>query len=353
MEQSGIPRDVDDGGIDLIIVHRVGGLGAADEAAGPEPDHRIADRAGLAGARHVHDLGHGGAVVVVHQDVRPAADRIAVLVANALGAVQRGAVAQDPKPAVLGIRHPADAEEAAHRDGAVLVHIGVIDGEDHRDGGGERQGGAPEQHGHRQEGADDPVEPGFLVIRMKSIERDQDQHRHGERAERDIAALPAARQRKAGPAERRQHDQDRIFRDPVEHMGRDQAGRDAADHPAGRHPEIEDGEMACGRPPARELAVADQRVDEEYPAMQTDDPDDVLDRIEDQDRDQSEDEERLQRDREPVRDERRAAGTRSRRSGDRARAAAPRAAARRPRRSRYGPSPRSGDRPERPRARTR
>ena len=72
---------------------------------------------------------------------------------------------------------------------------------------------------HRQERADDPVEPGLLEFRMKLLEGDHDQHGHGERAEHELAALPVWRQRQPGPAQRRQHDQDRIFRDPVEHKG--------------------------------------------------------------------------------------------------------------------------------------
>ena len=79
MEQPGVAGDVNDGGIDLVIVHRIGRPGAAGEAAGAEPDHRVADRAGVAGAHRIHHLRHGGAVVIIHQDVGPAADRIAVL----------------------------------------------------------------------------------------------------------------------------------------------------------------------------------------------------------------------------------------------------------------------------------
>ena len=172
---------------------------------------------------------------------------------------------------------------------------------------------------------------------------------------------PVARQRQPGPAQRRQHDQDRIFRDPVERQRRDETGGDAADGAAGRHPEIEDGEMAGRRPPPRQLAVADQRVDEEHRAMQPDDADDDLDgieiaeaeeredpdRIEDQHADQRQDEERLQARPRAGAGSAAGAGTRSRRSRDRARAAAPTGAAPPPRRSRCGRSPRSAIRPAR------
>jgi len=112
------------------------------------------------------------------------------------------------------------------------------------------------------------------------------------------------RQREARPTERRQHDQDRIFGDPVEQIGSEEAGRDAADRAAGRHPYVEDGEVARCRPSACELAMADERVDEEDRAMDANDPDDGLDRIEDHHRDKHEDKERLQSGGEPVRDER-------------------------------------------------
>ena len=44
MEQSGIPRDVDDGGIDLVIMHGVGGLGAAREEDVTSPTFTLVHR---------------------------------------------------------------------------------------------------------------------------------------------------------------------------------------------------------------------------------------------------------------------------------------------------------------------
>jgi hypothetical protein len=67
-----------------------------------KPDHGIADRLRCAARAASKDLRHRRAVVVVHDRLGTAAERLAVVVADALAAVQRGAVRQQAEPAVIG-----------------------------------------------------------------------------------------------------------------------------------------------------------------------------------------------------------------------------------------------------------
>ena len=106
------------------------------------------------------------------------------------------------------------------------------------------------------------------------------------------------------PAQHRKRQQDRILRHPVEHERRDQPRRDAADHAAGRHPEVEAGEVARRRAPSRQFAMAHQRADEEHHEMDRDQPDDGLERLEHDHGDEADDEQRLDIDDEPMRNDR-------------------------------------------------
>jgi len=230
----------------------------------------------------VEGLRDGGAVPVIHQQFRRLGGLRAVEFANALAAVQRGPVLQQPELAIRGFRHFGDAEEAAHRHGARLLDDVVVGEKDERDHRGQGQGCTPEQHACDQEGAEGPVKD-----RLRQHDRiehgdDQDQRRGREPAEQQDAPTASARQREAGPAQERKRQQDRILRHPIEHVGRDQPRRDAADHAAGGHPEVEAGEISRRRTRARQLAMAHQRVDEEHHEMNREQPEDRLERIEDQ-----------------------------------------------------------------------
>ena len=169
---------------------------------------------------------------------------------------------------------------------------------------GQGQGCAPEQHACDQEGAEGPVED--RLRQHDRIERgdDQNERRGREPAEQQDAPTPCARQREAGPAQERKRQQDRILRHPIEDVGRDQPRRDAADHAAGGHPEVEAGEISRRRARARQFAMAHQRVDEEHHEMNRDQPEDGLERIEDEHGDEADDEDRLHGDDQPVRNDR-------------------------------------------------
>ena len=185
------------------------------------------------------------------------------------------------------------------------------------------RGDAQEQGRRRHDGAE-------LIV-----PEDRDQHRQCGKPVAHGALALGHRQRHQPARQHRQRDQDRILHHPVEGVRSGEAGKDASDHAAERHPHVERGEVARGRPPPRQLAVAHQGADEEHDEMNGDDGEDIVERAE-QRRDQQ------NKRRRPVAPARPAnggspagAGTRSRRSGDRARAERPRAAAPRLRRSRY------------------
>ena len=86
-------------------------------------------------------------------------------------------------------------------------------------------------------------------------------------------------------------------------MRRNQSGRNTADHAACGDVKVERGEISGRRPRSRKFAMAHQCVDEEHGEMHGDDPDDRLERIEDDHGNECHNERRLQRDREPVRND--------------------------------------------------
>ncbi len=158
--------------------------------------------------------------------------------------------------------------------------------------------------GQDQQAAEHEIVGLEIDVLLELPEQDQADHREEDRSEHDDLLPGRLRPGQARTAQHRQRDQDRILRDPVEHVGRDEAGCNAADHAAERHPHVERRQIARGRPSACELAVAHQREDEEHRKVDRHHADDQPDRLVNDDRDQREDEDRLNLDHQPMRNDR-------------------------------------------------
>ena len=218
-EQGGIARDADDVGVDLVIGHGVARLRAAGQRAGAEPDHGHVDRpaafllapprspARCPRRRRIRtSFGTAGQQLAVRSRMRWAP--CAVVPCQSVR----------KRPSVP--RHVEHAEEIAHPKCA-----GAVVGTDWARSSiatmaANGSGVAPEQQGQARAGSRASRRRSrFRPARMSnspspiSSERD-------DRAE--TAAHTAARvfrQREARPAQQRQHDQDRIFDDPLNTCG--------------------------------------------------------------------------------------------------------------------------------------
>jgi hypothetical protein len=194
-------------------------------------------------------------------------------IADALAAVQRGAVREQAEAAVVGFGDLCHAEETAHAVHAVDLDDVVV-GEQHEgDDGGERQRIAPEQRRHHQQRGHHPGEDVIVDRDAVFAEGHDRQRRDHDGAEEDRLFEALLRQGEPRPAQYRERDQNWVFGDPVEQIGRRQPGGDASDHAARRHPHVERGEVARRRPPARQLAMAHQRAHEEDRDVDRDLPD--------------------------------------------------------------------------------
>ena len=117
-------------------------------------------------------------------------------------------------------------------------------------------------------------------------EPDVDQDMLGQRQDRDRQRGPGPAQELAGGAAERAGQreqpcdhQDRILVSRVEQVRREQAGKDPAEHAAERCPEIEFGQARRLRTAPIDLAVAEQRQDEQHQQVDADrqDPEFVVD----------------------------------------------------------------------------
>ena len=207
--------------------------------------------------------------MIISNRLGPPGHRRAIVVLEFLGAVNRGAVHQHVVLAVRRHHDLVNAEETAHGfDAAVVGRIGPDQHQRHHD----RRENLPAigVQSERQQGREhadstdhpDPVfvKPGHhLALRISG--RDQYDRERGEK--RPVPAAPTQQSLAAAgrAAQRRQRQQDRVFRDPRKRKGRDQAREQAADHAAERQRDIKAGEIFRRRASARQLAVARHRND--------------------------------------------------------------------------------------------
>jgi len=120
-----IARHLLHAGVDLVEGEIVARLREAREGAGAEPDHRDLDRAADTLARRLDGLAHRRIVVIVGDHRRSAGDRLAIVVAQPFGAMDRGAVQEHAELAVGRLVDLVHAEEAAH--GLARFAVGPVD----------------------------------------------------------------------------------------------------------------------------------------------------------------------------------------------------------------------------------
>ena len=233
-------------------------LPMAGQAAGAEPDHRDIVRACPARARAAAiAFGDRPAEIVIGQRLGPAADRRAVGLAHALGAMDGGAVI----PAAGACRSTVSTTRCTPKKLRVgldqlqtrLPQAGDDEGQRPRaprsapDRAAAAASGRPARPA-RSAAAARPAAAAGSRRRHRACAAQQRRPRAPARCARGIArTLPASA---PGSASSAADDQDRILVGAVEQMRREQAGEDAAEHAAERGPQIELGQQRGRRPPA-------------------------------------------------------------------------------------------------------
>ena len=223
----------------------------------------------------VDGLGQRPAEIVIGLWRGKARDRRIVVIAQSLGAVNRGAVKQQAGPAIINLRDLVDAEETAC--------------------GLDRCNAGPPQAGDDKTHDDEP-EKAHRPLSLKQHDRGHQRQQHLKRqlqrgrwlkprdvpGERQRCAEPEPRQRfaqrparaasqEARRAKQPERDQDRIFIIAVEQPRRQKAREGATDHPAKRRAEIKFCQPPRAGTPRVKFAVAHQRQQREYDEVERND----------------------------------------------------------------------------------